>query len=188
MIAPARVEIIQTLRPAVSREEALAKLRPAGLPGLLRSALRGPLRRIADAYVPYRLYRVEAEGVPRFGTQYMALDAVQGTLDPYRFEGVPVGPSLVSLETRNRLPRTLEDDRTRELLIASVRRWVYQRGFFRLRRLEIRLELVPLDLHIPYWLAFYGTGERAHIAVLDAVRRQMEGARTRDIFRRWLLT
>jgi hypothetical protein len=118
----------------------------------------------------------------------MALDAVQGTLDPYRFEGVPVGPSLVSLETRNRLPRTLEDDRTRELLIASVRRWVYQRGFFRLRRLEIRLELVPLDLHIPYWLAFYGTGERAHIAVLDAVRRQMEGARTRDIFRRWLLT
>jgi hypothetical protein len=188
MIAPARVEIIQTLRPAVSREEALAKLRPAGLPGLLRSALRGPLRRIADAYVPYRLYRVEAEGVPRFGTQYMALDAVQGTLDPYRFEGVPVGPSLVSLETRNRLPRTLEEERTRELLIESVRRWVYQRGFFRLRRLEIRLELVPLDFHIPYWLAFYGTGERAHLSVLDAVRRQVEGARARDLFRRWLLT
>ena len=188
MTAPATMETIQTLRPVISREEALAKLRPGGLPGLLRSTFRGPLRRIADAYVPYRLYRIQADGVPRFGTQFMALDAVQGTLDPYRFGDVPVAPSLVTLKTRNSLPQSLEDHRIRELLIERVRRWIYQRGFFRVRRLEIRADLVSIELHIPYWLSFFGKGERAQLCVLDAVRRNVEGAKARELFRHWLLT
>jgi hypothetical protein len=55
------------------------------------------------------------------------------------------------------------------------------------RNLEVRPRRLPVDLHIPYWLAFYGEGDRARLRVMDAVRRQMEGAKARALFEDWML-
>jgi hypothetical protein len=52
---------------------------------------------------------------------------------------------------------------------------------------DLNLEIAPeaLELHIPYWLGFYG---RAFLRcrVLNAVRRRMEGAKAAALFESWL--
>jgi len=50
----------------------------------------------------------------------------------------------------------------------------------------IEAEPVGLELHVPYWIGFFGHGERAHVVVLDAVRRRLEGAKARALFEEWL--
>jgi len=49
--------------------------------------------------------------------------------------------------------------------------------------LEIALE--PIELHVPYWLGFYGNAA-ARCRVLNAVRRRMEGAKASALFESWL--
>src|SRR6266852_3352131 len=50
---------IQVLRPNVTQEDALRKFSSAGFSGLYWRVRSGPLQRIAAAYVPYTLYRVD---------------------------------------------------------------------------------------------------------------------------------
>ena len=42
-----------------------------------------------------------------------------------------------------------------------------------------------IDLHLPYWLAFYGE-DAARCRVMDAVRRRIEGAKASAFFEEWL--
>jgi len=46
---------------------------------------------------------------------------------------------------------------------------------------------LPVDIHVPYWLGFFGGRENASLEVMDAVRRQIEGAKARALFEDWLL-
>jgi hypothetical protein len=64
-------------------------------------------------------------------------------------------------------------------------RVVFQQGFFKLR--EPKLEIVPEspDLHLPYWLGFYGN-KVLRCRVMDAVRRRIEGAKASAFFEEWL--
>ena len=54
-----RVEMreILALRSRVSREEALAAFQPGGITGAVQLKLAGPLRSVAEVYVPFRLFR-----------------------------------------------------------------------------------------------------------------------------------
>lgn len=176
---------IHSLKPNVTREEALAKLRPSGVGGILRSLSRGPLRAIADVHVPFRLYRVEILNGERRQGQWLALDAVRGSLDLYAFDRPPHPSEMVQLDTRNYLQTTLDETRSCEILAEKARRLIFLTGFFRIRDLSIRTEHVPLELYIPYWVGFYGRGEYAHISVMDAVRRHFEGARARELLQNW---
>jgi hypothetical protein len=91
------------------------------------------------------------------------------------------------VESANALPPLIDEGRSLLLLEDKVRRAVFQAGFFRVRGLEVRPRRLPEDVHIPYWLGFYGDGERARLRVMDAVRRQMEGAKARALFEDWIL-
>jgi len=80
--------MIYTLKPNVTREEAIRILEPRGLRRLLAPAQRNLLRQVAEAYVPYRLYQVRLAGMSGKApaqTRLFALDAVQGTLDLFEF-------------------------------------------------------------------------------------------------------
>ena len=60
---------------------------------------------------------------------------------------------------------------------------------YRLRAPQILVQHEPMDLHVPYFLGFYGSGDGESIArlrVLDAVRRRFEGAKARTLFEGWL--
>jgi hypothetical protein len=143
---------IRSLKPNVSREEAVAKLCPGGLIGILRSFGRGPLRAIADVYVPFRLYRVEILNGERRQGQWLALDAARGSLDLYAFDRPPHPSEMVQLDTRNCLQAALGETRSREIVAEKVRRLIFLTGFFRIRNLSIHTEHVPLELYIPYWV------------------------------------
>ncbi len=177
---------IHTLKPNVRLTEAIEAFCARGIAGLLGRFRTGPLRSVADVYVPFRLYQVQISNGGRSQTRWLALDAVTGTLDPYEFERPPAFSELAPVKTRNRLKLALEEARARNLLSGKLRRLIFQTGFFRLRDLQIRPEPLPLELHVPYWIGFYGTGESARLRVLDAVRGRFEGGKARAFFKAWL--
>jgi hypothetical protein len=145
------------------------------------------LRSVALVHVPFRLYRIEIANGTRLSEACLALDAVDGSLDPYRFEVPPEDGALVEVEARNRLEARLDPARSVALLEGKLRRMIFQTGFFRVRDLRFHAEGAPLDLHVPYWLGFYGETVEARLRVLDAVRRRFEGAKARALFEGWLL-
>jgi hypothetical protein len=174
---------IRSLRPNVTREEALEQF-TKGIAGIL--GLLGPVRSVADFYIPFSLFQVTISNAGKQETQILGLDSVSGSLDLYHFENIPDSSELLSLDTRNCPPARLDADRAREIVVDKVRRVLFQKGFFRMRDLQIEADPLPGELYVPYWVAFRGRGATAHISVLDAVRRKAEGAKVRQLLQTWL--
>jgi hypothetical protein len=181
-----RVSPIQSLKRNVTQEQALHAFCSAGLTAAYLRLRYGPLKRIADVYVPFWIYRVRYDLNGALHTRIFALDAVHGALDLFEFQRVPGEDELLTIETRNRLLPRLEASAAQELVRTKVLRVLFQQGFFKLRVGSVEIERVPVELHMPYWLAFYGHGEAASLRVLDAVRRKIEGAKALSFFREWL--
>jgi hypothetical protein len=179
---------LHSLKPNVSQEEAVRRFTSAGVGAAYWRMRSGPLRRIANVYVPFFLYRVKYEIGRVSPTRFFAIDAVDGSLDLFEFPSIPAGAQLLAVETRNCLPSALTKTSAENLLRDKVLRVIFQQGFFKVRqpRLEVTLE-TPLDLHLPYWLAFYGK-EAARCRVMDAVRSRIEGAKASAFFEEWLAT
>jgi len=148
--------------------------------------MRGRLRQIAAAYLPFRLYQVDV--VNRGTTKHAlyAADVVSGVLDLYEFSAAPADADLQTVTTRNAPTARLDEQLALRLLENKVRRAVFQSGFFGVRGLEIRTRSLDCAFHVPYWLGFFGHGERATLQAMDAVRRSFEGAKARAVFSDWL--
>ncbi len=174
---------IRSLTPQVTQIEAVAALTR----GRWARIGSGPLRAVAAVYVPFRVYQVDLLNGGRQDTSLLAADAVTGALDPYALTQLPGEDELVTVESANVLRACLDEQAGAMLLEGKLRRVVFQRGFFRVRDLTVHARRLPLDVHVPFWLGFCGTGPRARLRVLDAVRGQMEGARARALFEDWLL-
>jgi hypothetical protein len=177
---------IQSLRPIVSRQEAVALFSACGVAGFFLRIQNGSLLRIADAYVPYWIYRLRYVLRKGEATRLFALDAVDGSLDLFDFPKLPGVHELIAIETRNDLASRLTEERAESLLREKVLRVLFQRGFFELR--EPYLEIVghPMKLHMPYWLGFYDGRGMVHCRVMDAVRARVEGAKASALFEQWL--
>jgi hypothetical protein len=173
---------IRTLLPRISHDEAIAALGR----GVTRF-LRGPLQRVAEVYLPFRFFEVDVVNRGRRSTTCYAADAVTGALDLFEFEGLPADHEVTKVSSANYVPFLTDEARALELIEAKVERAVFQAGFFRVRDLQVRAFRLPVDIHVPYWLGFFGSGEDASLKVLDAVRRQIEGAKARALFEDWLV-
>src|SRR5215475_10466626 len=178
---------IRVLRPNVTREEALRQF-SGGLSGSLRGLWSGPLRSVADFYIPFRVFEVEINNAGKKDRRILGLDAVTGSLDPYFFENLPSRAEIEELETRNRVTANLDPVQARQIVTTKIQRLLFTRGFFRIRNLNISINPAPQEIHIPYWVGFRGRGTDASFEVIDAVRRQPEGARVRRMLQDWLLT
>jgi hypothetical protein len=176
---------IQALRPNVTQQEALRKFSGAGLSTFYWRMRCGPLRRIADIYVPYRLYRVQYNIGKAAHSTLFAMDAVRGSLDLFTFPRVPPEHDLVSIRTRNYIAPSLQPTSAEALLRQKILRVIFQRGFFKLRHLKLEIAPESLELHVPYWLGFYGNAN-LRCRVMDAVRRRIEGAKASAFFEAWL--
>ena len=174
---------IRVLKPNVTQEEALRVFSSAGLSGLYWRVRSGPLRRIADVYVPYFLFRVKC-GNAR--PHLFAMDAVDGSLDLFEFPRVPGDQELLSGGDRNRLKAALSEEQAADLLRDKALRIIFQQGFFKLRHACLEISLVPCELHLPYWLGFYGRESSVRCRVMDAVRRRIEGTKASAFFEHWL--
>ena len=176
---------ISSLKPNVSQQDAIRKFTSSELRTLYWRMRDGPLQRIAQVYVPFFLYRVKYDIGSAASTRFFAIDAVDGSLDLFEFPGVPDECQLLTVETRNHLRLSLSHTRAEELLRDKVLRVIFQQGFFKLRKTNLEVVRQPMDLHLPYWLAFYGK-EAVRCRVLDAVRRRIEGAKASAFFEDWL--
>ena len=177
---------IRTLKPNLTRDAAVLQFNSSGLLAVFRNLLHGPLRSVAELYIPFRLFRVRIvnRGIPE--ERLVAIDAVTGTLDLFQFDHLPTAAEWITLETLNCPSAKLPNTTAADLLVAKLRRVLYSRGFFKMRDLEISATPIPEELHIPYWIGFRGTNECARVAVLDAVRRRPEGAKMRRLVEEWL--
>lgn len=176
---------IRSLKPNVTREEAIRYFSE----GLFNSAaemIRGPVRSLAELYIPYRLFQVKIYSAGREQNQIFALDAVHGALDLYQLPSTTDDEHFLTLETRNVVPVGLNPLQASEKLVEKVRRMVFTRGFFRVR--DLKIEAIPRsgEICVPYWACFRGSSDRVHLAVLDAVRRRSEGAKVRRLVEEWL--
>ncbi len=187
-LLPVEPSRIRALRANVPQAEAARALAGSGLAGLLRRATLGPLRSLADVYVPFHVYEVRISNNASVTGQLFALDAVSGMLDPYRLDHVPNESDTIEIGTRNRIPATLDPESGKAILCEKVRRMLFLQGFFRLRGLKLEATYLPATVHFPYWVAFFGGGESAAIRVLDALRRQPEGTKVRQLMASWLTT
>jgi hypothetical protein len=178
--------LIRSLKPNVTREQAIAQLASTGFSRYFRNGFFGPLRSVAEFYVPFRLFRTRILNRGVVDDKLVALDAVSGTLDLFQFDHLPDETETVQVETRNCASAELEDSRARDLLIAKLRRVLYSGGFFRVRDLSITAAPLEDELFLPYWLGFRGAGAQARVSVIDAVRRRPEGAKVRRLFEHWV--
>jgi hypothetical protein len=180
------MHLVESLRPNVSPDAAVAQLRGNGLVRLLRWGSLGPLRSTAEVYVPFRIFRVTIKNSSGRQEKLLAIDMLCGAFDLYALDEVPSPDRMIRVRSRNRPAPVLDDQRAHDLLIERVRRLIFRQGFFRIRGLRIEAEPVGRELHVPYWVGFFGFGERAHLCVLDGVRRRMEGAKVRHFLTEWL--
>jgi hypothetical protein len=176
---------IQTLRAKVSQSNALQKFSGPGPATFIRILRLGPLQRIAQVYVPFHLYRVDYDLGREHQARLFAIDVVDGSLDLFEFPASPKSAELSQVETRNALPVNLTDDAAQALLREKVLRVIFQQGFFKLRDAQMTFRREPVDLHLAYWLAFYGK-ETVRCRVLDATRGKIEGAKAAALFETWL--
>ena len=181
-----KVTAIRTLKPNVTQGEAIRGFRAGVFSGVYWRIRSGPLQRIADAYVPFWVFRVRYEIGKARKTRFFALDAVHGDLDLFEFPRIPAEEELVTVETRNLLMARLQPNAAEEILRTKVLRVLFQQGFFKLRGLKVEIEHMPIELHLPYWLAFYGSHGAVKCRVMDAVRRRIEGAKASSFFEEWL--
>jgi hypothetical protein len=175
---------IRSLKANVTREEAMQQF-SSGVFDFLRETTFGPLRSVADFYIPFRLFQIEILNGGKRDQRIFGLDAVNGSLDLYHFEQLPGERELTYLETRN-CSEVLLGEEGNQIVIAKVQRLLFSTGFFRMRNLQITAEPIAGEIYVPYWVGFRGRGLRARLAVIDAVRRKPEGARVRQLLRTWL--
>jgi hypothetical protein len=175
-----------TLRPNVTEREAFQALRGSGLGALYLRTFRGPLQRLAAAYVPFRLYRVEYDLGRTHNSRTFGLDQVDGSLDLFEFRSIPRADQLIAFESRNALPARITSEQANAALREKSLRTIFQKGFFQVRDLALRIEPLTEAFCMPYWLGFYGRDGTLRCRVMDAVRRRMEGSKAATLFETWL--
>jgi hypothetical protein len=176
---------IRSLRPNVSRDEATDYF-SSGLFDILQTTISGPLKSVADFYIPFQIFQVEIFNGGKRDLRFFGLDAVNGSLDLYHFEQLPTEREVVYLETRNCSEPLLDETEAKKIVTTKVQRLLFSAGFFKVRNLTISPDPVAGEIYIPYWVGFRGRGVRARFAVMDAVRRKIEGAKVRHLLQAWL--
>jgi hypothetical protein len=171
----------------MTRALALRRLDSSGGFNPVTRWLDGPLRGMAEIYIPYRLYKVTVEdrGVRR--ARCYAIDAASGALDPYEFANLPQPHEWTEVEKSDCYPVRLAEHETRSLAVQKLRRLLFSRGFFRLAYPQLTAELINSEFYLPYWVGFYGDEQNVNLKVLNAVRETMEGSKIHQLLQAWLL-
>src|SRR5437763_907899 len=112
---------IQSLKSNVTREDAIRHF-TEGLLSRAAGLLRGPVRSMAELYIPFRRYEVKVFSGGRTENQVFALDAVHGVLDLYQFPPQVIKSELLMLDTRNVLPVGIASKEAADRLTSKVRR------------------------------------------------------------------
>ncbi|HEX6505020.1 MAG TPA: hypothetical protein VF011_17400 [Terriglobales bacterium] len=176
---------IRSLQPNVTQDAAVQIFSSARAAGYLQRLTFGPLRYVADFYIPFRVFNVTIENRGTCTRRILALDAVTGALDIYCLDEFPL--CTIERETRNSLASQLGKSDGLSIVQDKIRRLLFSKGFFRLAQLKIDA-VETGELCVPYWVGFRDGGGEVHLSVMDAVRRTREGAKVRRLIHSHLLS
>ncbi|HEY6404161.1 MAG TPA: hypothetical protein VI479_22260 [Blastocatellia bacterium] len=173
---------ITSIKPNTSREEAVAKFC-----GRFNELRHGRLRIVTDFYIPYRFFQLDwsaGRSSHRIGGAFLAADAVTGKLDLIQFDRLPEEGRRMTLDTEMVAEERINEEEAYRLVRESMTRWIFMKGFFKLSRVDVRIELAA-SLHIPYWIGVYERDGSARIEIVNALRGRLEGAKLREIVTEW---
>lgn len=171
--------IITSIKSNTSREEAVAKFC-----GRFNELRRGRLRIVADFYIPYRFFQLEWSDRRSSTGAIFASDAVTGKLDLIQFDRLPEEERRMTLETAMVAEERVNEEEAYRLIRESMTRSIFMNGFFKLSRVNVKIELAAI-LHIPYWIGIYERDGRAWIEIVNALHGRLEGAKLREIVAEW---
>lgn len=170
---------ITSITPITTREQAIALFR-----GRLGQFRYGRLRLVVDYYIPYRFFQLTWGGARKRTTTCFAADAVTGGLDLIEFNQLPTEQEKSSFETERFAENRIGEDEALRLVRERTMRLIFMKGFFKLSRVEMNIELVA-SLHIPYWVGVYEQRGVAHLEIINALRGRFEGSKLREILAEW---
>jgi hypothetical protein len=171
--------IITSIKSNTSREEAIAKFC-----GRFNELRYGRLRIVADFYIPYRFFQINWRQARSSHNTCLATDAVTGKLDLIQFNQLPEERRRMTVDTAMVAEERVNEEEAYKLIRESMTRSIFMKGFFKLRRVNVEIELAA-SLHIPYWIGIYERDGRARIEIVNALQGRLEGAKLRDMVAEW---
>jgi hypothetical protein len=171
--------IITSIKPTLAREEAVAKFC-----GGFNALRRGRPRIVTDFYIPYRFFRMTWSDGRSSNDAIIAADAGAGRLDLIRFDRLPEEEDRATVDTAMVAEERVNEEEAYRLVRESMMRSMFMKGFFKLRRANVEIELAT-SLHIPYWVGVYERNDRAHFEIINALRGRFEGAKLREMVAEW---
>ncbi|HEY9432187.1 MAG TPA: hypothetical protein VI260_12060, partial [Blastocatellia bacterium] len=171
--------IITSIKPNISRAQAVAKFC-----GRFNALRRGRPRIVTDFYIPYRFFRMTWSDGRSSNDAFIAADAGAGKLDLIQFDRLPEEGDRTTVETAMVAAERVNEEEAYRLVRESMMRLIFMKGFFKLRRASVEIELAT-SLHIPYWVGVYERNDRAHLEIINALRGRFEGAKLREMVVEW---
>ncbi len=141
----------------------------------------GRLRAVIGIHLPYHLFQVSTADNDAV---LLAIDAVSGEMDLYRFDEMPAITDHAPAVER-RIPVALSVEVARRRLSDRTLRMIFLKGFFRLRHPKIDCVYVG-EILLPYWIGLFERRDRVKLEVIDACRGQFEGEKVREVVRQSL--
>ncbi|MCI0388867.1 MAG: hypothetical protein MOB07_08900 [Acidobacteria bacterium] len=174
--------VITSIKPTITREQAVAKFR-----GGFSQLRHGRLRIAADFYIPYRFFQITWDNGRRKTDTILAADAVTGKFDLIQFNQLPEEGERMNVDTAMFAEERVNEEDAFKLVRERVMRLVFMKGFFKLSRVNVEINLAA-SLHLPYWVGIYDRQGRAHLEIINALQGRFEGAKLREIVAEWFHT
>ena len=171
--------IITSIKPTLSRAQAVAKLC-----GRFNALRYGRPRIVTDFYIPYRFFRMTWSDGRFSNDAFIAADAGAGKLDLIQFDRLPEEGDRTTVDTAMVAEERVNEEEAYRLVRESITRSIFMKGFFKLRRASVEIELATC-LHVPYWVGVYERDDRARLEIINALRGGFEGAKLREIVAEW---
>lgn len=170
---------ITSIKPNITRAGAVAKFC-----GRFNELRHGRLRIVGDFHIPYRFFKLTWNDGRSSTDTFLAADAVTGKLDLIRFNQLPEESHRMTVDTAMVAEDRVGEEEARKLVRESMMRSIFMKGFFKLTRVNVEIELAT-SLHIPYWIGVYERNDRAHLEIINALQGRFEGAKLREILTDW---
>ncbi|HZF39590.1 MAG TPA: hypothetical protein VE715_12250 [Blastocatellia bacterium] len=171
--------IIISIKSNISRERAVAKFCER-----FNELRYGRLRIVADFYIPYRFFQMSRRDGRSSTSAFLAADAVTGKLDMIQFNRLPEKGRRMTVDTAMVAEERVNEEEAYRLIRESMTRSIFMKGFFKLSRVNVEIELAT-SLHIPYWIGVYERDGRARIEIVNALQGRLEGAKLREVVAEW---
>lgn len=171
--------LINSVQRRIGAREATSKLT-----GLWRELRRGRFVGAVEFYVPYRCFDVTIRNGRASDHLLIAIDSVNGRLDPWRVDRQTLNEECLLIDTQNVAEERLSEIHAMEVLDELTRRATYMKGFFKVRELGIEARSLE-TIFMPYWVGIHERNDQASLDAINGLTGIREGPKLHEVVRDW---